>query len=785
MKYNFKQIFALGTSALLIGMTAMAGVGAANYPAPFVVSGYGNVAVVYGTGSGVAATDEGQATMIATGLMTLTTSVVGLGSDSIQLQRSTDKFNLGDNMTDFYTNLDEDELGVVLVDGIYYNDENEDFDYEQKLTLSSNIQMTHFRNRDYNNYEPTIGFHLIKNDAILNYTLEFTPNAAVGSTDFADLESTFIEILGKEYFISKVSSDGTTITLLDSATTTLLNQGETTTLNVGGNSYVVSIQAMSSSGVIFNINDQTTNRLGKGDTQKLPGGTTHIGVTDFQEATFQGADAFAKFSLGTGEIVLEHGVEVEINGDAISQIDEYDGHKLNAYITNASTDIETIVLEWLADDDVFLTSTSELTMPGFGAVKFTMGDFVTTADEKTTFNAGDPFSVTTTVKDGPVTIDLFYLNDTENGFGANLGASVAQHLITTNGTSPSVDLSLDNETYFVASWISGRDAETYVYELSNIKANGDKNETTLVNLAGGSNVVFKDVNDDKDVGRLRLTLTAANVDDETATVEITPISTGSTYADRVFTVEGLRLWLPVDAVTDTGVANWINLSDSSVVSWSMEFTEEDGDGTIANSNSFEIDISIDADDGIEADDAPSGVTMQQIGRTGDDYIGYVESELATRVDWTKDTSGLDAMEVTYHGEEAYAEVFVSSTDVVDGATPNIDAILVTDAEVSTVQSRNLVVVGGSCINSVAATLVGGSFCTTSWKTETEVGTGQFLIKSYANPYVTGNQIALLVAGYEREDTVNAAIYLRNIGVDTTVGNTYIGTTSTSATLQVA
>ncbi|GAH93229.1 unnamed protein product [marine sediment metagenome] len=44
---------------------------------------------------------------------------------------------------------------------------------------------------------------------------------------------------------------------------------------------------------------------------------------------------------------------------------------------------------------------------------------------------------------------------------------------------------------------------------------------------------------------------------------------------------------------------------------------------------------------------------------------------------------------------------------------------------------------------------------------------------------------MLVAGYEREDTVNAATYLRNIGVDTTVGKTYIGTTATQATLQVA
>ena len=113
-------------------------------------------------------------------------------------------------------------------------------------------------------------------------------------------------------------------------------------------------------------------------------------------------------------------------------------------------------------------------------------------------------------------------------------------------------------------------------------------------------------------------------------------------------------------------------------------------------------------------------------------------------------------------------------------------MLVTDAEVSSVQTRNLIVVGGSCINSVAANLVGGAYCTSAWSDATGVGSGQFLIQSYTNPYASG-KIAMLVAGYEAADTANAATYLTNhaSSVDTTAGKKYIGTSSTSATLAVA
>ena len=57
-----------------------------------------------------------------------------------------------------------------------------------------------------------------------------------------------------------------------------------------------------------------------------------------------------------------------------------------------------------------------------------------------------------------------------------------------------------------------------------------------------------------------------------------------------------------------------------------------------------------------------------------------------------------------------------------------------------------------------------------------------MIQSFGDAYSTG-KIALLVAGYDAEDTVNAARYLRTQTVMTDAGKKYIGTSSTSATLQ--
>ncbi|NCN86195.1 hypothetical protein GW932_00005, partial [archaeon] len=111
-------------------------------------------------------------------------------------------------------------------------------------------------------------------------------------------------------------------------------------------------------------------------------------------------------------------------------------------------------------------------------------------------------------------------------------------------------------------------------------------------------------------------------------------------------------------------------------------------------------------------------------------------------------------------------------------------VLVKDSEVSSVATKNLVIVGGSCINSAAATVLGVSehTCGEAFTAATGVGAGEFLIKGVEDAYTEG-KLALVVAGYDAADTANAATYLTKKDVDTS--KEYKGTSETTAEVIVA
>jgi len=74
-----------------------------------------------------------------------------------------------------------------------------------------------------------------------------------------------------------------------------------------------------------------------------------------------------------------------------------------------------------------------------------------------------------------------------------------------------------------------------------------------------------------------------------------------------------------------------------------------------------------------------------------------------------------------------------------------------------------------------------ALCGDAWQQATNVGSGSFLVQTFASPYAAG-KIATLVAGYNAPDTTNAAMALTTQSVDTTVGKKYTGTVSNAITL---
>ena len=144
--------------------------------------------------------------------------------------------------------------------------------------------------------------------------------------------------------------------------------------------------------------------------------------------------------------------------------------------------------------------------------------------------------------------------------------------------------------------------------------------------------------------------------------------------------------------------------------------------------------------------------------------------------------------LSYPKDQRYGQIYAASGDATATATTvggsaggvtvtEIGNVVVADSALSVANVKNLVVIGGSCVNTVAASLLGASapLCGKEFTDKTGVGEGLAL----AQVFDRGNGVtALLVAGYNAPDTLSLADYLTKNPVDTSVGKRYIWTTAT-------
>ncbi len=171
----------------------------------------------------------------------------------------------------------------------------------------------------------------------------------------------------------------------------------------------------------------------------------------------------------------------------------------------------------------------------------------------------------------------------------------------------------------------------------------------------------------------------------------------------------------------------------------------------------------------------------------DDDLDAMMDRWGTMVTTDNPSSGQATSTISYPTGQVTAEVYIAQADATitgststGGTVKELGSVTVSDSEVSSVSTKNLVVVGGSCVNSVAASLLGGALCGADFESKTGVGAGSFLIETFSR---SGGTVATLVAGYNAIDTTNAAKALNTQTIDTTAGKKYTGTSSTSVTLQ--
>ena len=168
-------------------------------------------------------------------------------------------------------------------------------------------------------------------------------------------------------------------------------------------------------------------------------------------------------------------------------------------------------------------------------------------------------------------------------------------------------------------------------------------------------------------------------------------------------------------------------------------------------------------------DIVSGEDTRHIRTEDNDVMDHY----GTIIESPKSNMDDDRVVLKVPSEQVYAQISVSGSEedssvVVNETTPaELGIAKVTDGQVPA--DKNIIVVGGSCINTVASKLLNNAGCGADFTTVSGVGADQFLIKVVDSPYTTG-KVAMLVAGYEAADTENAVTRALVIdGVTTTVG----------------
>ena len=878
--FNFRKISAIGTSALMIGMTAgMAA--AANYPAPFVVGGSANVAVVYGTGSGVSVLDAVEAGNLQSNLQSFmgagtggtTTSTSG---EVVSLDTSGTRIWLNTSLNTAKSTLTKTDLPTVLGDSTFQGNVEAKMTSNLKFfagagTGTVNSGRVIFAKQPRSSNDPVIGISLGTSEAsnpLYNASVTFK---AINFTH-TDSEGETVTFFGRDFVVS-TATDTTDLVLFSSAEELTLTKtsgdNPSATVTISGTDYTIELLNGDSTTATVAV-DGVSKDITEGNSKKIGG--IEIAVKTVTSSDVAGITA--TLLVGSEKITFAHGATVTKGSDE----DPIDG--TTAYLvggTGALTELAVSVFRPDSSNDAILPGTAFVD-PAFGSFKFDFVGLSSSLDDTgretiSVENSGDDsMSLTMTDQDGNAGTVIFAHNQSGSWFLGDdsnntihvremanlteddyvvLGNEEYGHLLevtqiynntgddatkdqvkfrdvlsgttyaTTFTSEGSGTLSVDGKTY-VVNFINTGDAgsaEVNYPTGDSVLTTGFVLYPTIQTQRGAKVALYepltlnlgsmdKDGNDlntvyfpDGDGYTSKAIAYVGGVGDgeSTWTIDSTSLVTNTTTNTLgvAVTIDQLTYnFTSVDTAVNTTKVYLVNPENAAatIAQPAIIMFEGKDDG-----NRYEAIV-------VDLETTPAGTSDDGVGVDDvlftSNYGLYKNVALASDSDITKDVdwwgtlvttnagdSDQKIVTISYPTSQVYAQIYVGEVgSVVTSSTSTSSAsqlgdVVVKDTEVSSVSSKNLIIVGGSCINSAAAKVLGSAYCGAGFTEATGVGSGQFLIESVGDAYTTG-KIALVVAGYEVSDTVNAAKYLRTQTVDTTAGTKYKGTTSTSAELVV-
>ena len=210
---------------------------------------------------------------------------------------------------------------------------------------------------------------------------------------------------------------------------------------------------------------------------------------------------------------------------------------------------------------------------------------------------------------------------------------------------------------------------------------------------------------------------------------------------------------------------------------------------------YNVTLTLTKPNNMEVIEIPLGIDNDDFKHLGDDD-GNAESEdivvdgkkIGTEEDDIMDHYGLiikdpenyadnDRVILSVPSEQVYATISikgqgteVTSTEDANATevTPVLGGIIIKDSEINNVKNKNLIIVGGSCINAEAARLLGGKACGEDFTLKTGIVAGKALIQTFASPHNASN-VAVVIAGYHAADTTKGVNAVINTDIDISLG----------------
>lgn len=765
------------------------------------------------------------------------------GGDSKNLGTSSRRLYYGDSINNATTTVSSSDMPTVLTDGTFTDLAGTKYTYSQTITVgTADIRFgTSGGDLDdpvlYLNVGTTAG-------ALYNYTLALNKNVNV--TDATNVQGQKINIMGVDYVIG-ASSTNTTLYLYGSGVTAVVNSGTAQTVTVGDTSHTVELVSTSSATAGTIKVDGVSKSVVEGSNYGFSGGL-NVYVKDIIHPAYAGDLRQAELIIGASSLKLANGQSVKIGADETT-IRGTSATLTAAGPGQISAIKVSVALPKSDNDDIAIGESFTDPVFGGLKVQFAdvVPDLNSSTREtiKVDTDNSQYAYVTFTSDRSGVENKLTYVYDNLTS-ASTVEPELASKTISSNKGLIHV---YEGENANEDDWIvvNKGDAGTII-EVEDIDiASGDttgtvtlrdvlSDESQTLTLTNTSGVFTKTATF---AGETGYTVSAnnggttVNITWNSGTRALFPrikLSNGGwiTFLKSTVLTPGANVLLPsgttnlatsgVVIPADNGTA--LNYT-SNGITWQYDNNDENTTVTVRALAAPACNYNTTKGPAIlyiepkKWDDSSQGnficIPLTTTGTTeiavgtpvfngtnsgfitlnSDTYKQEAVDQFGTYVSYESRTNENGVATIKYTNSQMYFDVLFTSPSAVvsggssgGGSVTGLGSVTVSDSEYSQVSSKNLIVVGGSCINSVAAKLLGESYCGADFETATSVGAGSFLIQSFDNPDASG-KVALLVAGYDAADTTNAVSYLLDQAPDTAVGNKYVGTSATSATLVTA